>query len=942
MANGLLAGGDGTELSPYLVEDAHDLNAIRNNLTAHYKLIRNIDLDIAPYNEGEGWTPIGNSDVRFKGTVDGNGAIIKNLYINKTTGGNALFGYISYCTLKNIGLKNVKIKANDSSGSLVGNSMESNIMGCFSEGEISYDGDSRTYDTGGLIGKSDYTTISNCYSNVTLTGNLTRSGGLIGNAGYKSTIKNCYSTGAPRGLYGDSLDNEIVISSFWDVDTSGTTSSQGGVGLTTIDMQTSQTFVDVGWLNELDDSGDTVWILEDGKYPELRYNILKYQLIKLSDSIYTILDNELLDITENILNINNITFQEFETYGFTYLDDIDLLKSLNSFELITWVNSNLPIKLELSIPETKPYTLLDNPSIVTYTENDTIPVLSQAVLLETKVRFLVSKDKVNYYTYKDNKWIVVDKSQIMNNGMNSIELQSISNTIWSEWSNPDGIYNESFDILVGVYSENPGSPIIKNIVVNFEENKNPIIIDPVISHDSIHDEYATISGTLKDLEGDNLSYRVLIKQITSSDPEPVIPKLSSNIQDGYEVSASSIASSSYREWKAFNDSNVSSSDCWISKNGALPPYWLRVTLPEKMYVSKYSIESRNYTPSSSPKSWIFQGSNDAIKWDDIDTRLNVENWESAEYREYSVLSVNKYKYYRLYILDKYGSSGSYNYVAIGSFQIYDDGGYTIVDDWFDTNKPITEFSKSYNKPYFTVGENIIRLEVKDQRGEMSSWQTNLVMTNNPPLITYTYDSFGFYGVINDPESDGVSVQVSIDDNIIMPFTELLSTPRKFEYEWDTKHTPFNKKCKVKIELKDSFGGISTEEFTITGKYKSLLFMDEKGNYYTTDKGDILQYLNKGKIIAGQNSDPVKIKLLNETNSSLQNVSINPNKGNLPYNAAVKLSTEAIFNPKDSIQIPGIMNKGDVKDFYVSIYTAPGKGIIGGEFNISAEGTIIKK
>ena len=29
MANGLFGGGDGTSSSPYLIEDAHDLNAIR-------------------------------------------------------------------------------------------------------------------------------------------------------------------------------------------------------------------------------------------------------------------------------------------------------------------------------------------------------------------------------------------------------------------------------------------------------------------------------------------------------------------------------------------------------------------------------------------------------------------------------------------------------------------------------------------------------------------------------------------------------------------------------------------------------------------------------------------------------------------------------------------------------------------------------------------------
>ena len=45
MANGNFAGGKGTKSNPYLIEDADDLNAIRNNLVAHYmshKLLHNL------------------------------------------------------------------------------------------------------------------------------------------------------------------------------------------------------------------------------------------------------------------------------------------------------------------------------------------------------------------------------------------------------------------------------------------------------------------------------------------------------------------------------------------------------------------------------------------------------------------------------------------------------------------------------------------------------------------------------------------------------------------------------------------------------------------------------------------------------------------------------------------------------------------------------------
>ena len=57
MANGLFGGGDGTEISPYIVQDAQDLWAVRNNLSAHYVQANNIDLNI--FVEGNGWEAIG-------------------------------------------------------------------------------------------------------------------------------------------------------------------------------------------------------------------------------------------------------------------------------------------------------------------------------------------------------------------------------------------------------------------------------------------------------------------------------------------------------------------------------------------------------------------------------------------------------------------------------------------------------------------------------------------------------------------------------------------------------------------------------------------------------------------------------------------------------------------------------------------------------------------
>ena len=62
---------------------------------------------------------------------------------------------------------------------------------------------------------------------------------------------------------------------FWDVETSGIETSDGGTGLTTVQMQTRATFSDAGWefLGETENGTDDIWRLcQDGHdYPRLAW-----------------------------------------------------------------------------------------------------------------------------------------------------------------------------------------------------------------------------------------------------------------------------------------------------------------------------------------------------------------------------------------------------------------------------------------------------------------------------------------------------------------------------------------------------------------------------------------------------------------------------------------------------------------------------------------------
>ncbi|MDR0438085.1 MAG: Ig-like domain-containing protein [Bacteroidales bacterium] len=103
-------GGDGGETNPYLISDAGQLNNIRNETWAHYKIIN--DIDMKPFIDANGWTAIPN----FTGTLDGQNFAIKNLSLTSTGQHTALFGTTGGASvIQNLRIEDAHISANSSS-----------------------------------------------------------------------------------------------------------------------------------------------------------------------------------------------------------------------------------------------------------------------------------------------------------------------------------------------------------------------------------------------------------------------------------------------------------------------------------------------------------------------------------------------------------------------------------------------------------------------------------------------------------------------------------------------------------------------------------------------------------------------------------------------------------------------------------------------------------
>ena len=250
-----------------------------------------MDADDAYWNSGAGWQPIGTNSTPFGTTFKGNDHTVRNLFIDRRTN-IGLFGSVgSSGVIRQVGVVDVDVAGDNVVGGLVGYH-GGTITASHATGRI----EGRTNRTGGLVGRNGGTiTFSYATGRVTgsgqvgglagwndggtvtfsyATGRVTGSSQVGGLAGWNDggTITTSYATGSVAGssqvgglagwndggtitasyatgpvtgstsvggLVG--LNNGLstsIIHSYWDTGTSGQTTSNGGSGKTTAELQT--------------------------------------------------------------------------------------------------------------------------------------------------------------------------------------------------------------------------------------------------------------------------------------------------------------------------------------------------------------------------------------------------------------------------------------------------------------------------------------------------------------------------------------------------------------------------------------------------------------------------------------------------------------------------------------------------------------------------------
>lgn len=239
--------GNGTKESPYLVETPEQLDGMRNNLSAHYKLANTVDMS----SFSSAFQPIGTMAKPFTGSftceLNSDGTpkyIIKNLKIDNNNGAAhqvknnsgyanyvknnnkweaALFGATTSASLENIYVLDAKITSNvlgqhqmnpdhslnpgqgDEMGTavLVTYAEDTYISGCGVTGSVT----SRANNTGGLVGRVSNCIVENCYSNVEIKGAGFWNQGLFIGSISGGSVKNVLAEGSYVFTYTSDLSS---------------------------------------------------------------------------------------------------------------------------------------------------------------------------------------------------------------------------------------------------------------------------------------------------------------------------------------------------------------------------------------------------------------------------------------------------------------------------------------------------------------------------------------------------------------------------------------------------------------------------------------------------------------------------------------------------------------------------------------------------------------
>ncbi|HBT70780.1 MAG TPA: hypothetical protein DEB37_00450 [Lysinibacillus sp.] len=256
-------------------------------------------------------------------------------------------------------------------------------------------------------------------------------------------------------------------------------------------------------------------------------------------------------------------------------------------------------------------------------------------------------------------------------------------------------------------------------IIAIDETQNLLLQEKYNTSTYVENQvYSVLTPTLTFLRSVLLKSNNSIYSYESNNVKHVTKMTSNTAPSPLVASASSIYSSSYPAWLAFNGTRTDVNNCWITSSSLLTDQWVQIDFKDKKRVNHIEVVGMGVNPTSSPKNFTIFGSNDGITFYPILRINNQTNWGIFESRKFSFNYVAEYRYYRFHMHDNNGYatySGVVDivYSLIGSsLMILNNSSVKSFVNYgstrlIDMNKPIRNIDYVIEDKIFKKTENIM-------------------------------------------------------------------------------------------------------------------------------------------------------------------------------------------------------------------------------------------
>ncbi|MFJ7918711.1 LamG domain-containing protein [Lysinibacillus fusiformis] len=348
---------------------------------------------------------------------------------------------------------------------------------------------------------------------------------------------------------------------------------------------------------------------------------------------------------------------------------------------------------------------------------------------------------------------------------------------------------------------------------------------------------------------------------------------------------------------------------------AIPqPQFVKLVNPKRLYGSLDDVFVNDVSQSYRDEARYFVGGETPDKWYVWDKKEKKFVVADASSPQKIMLTGMTYKDLNS-ITDMQWRTWTSDYINIGMF---------ISDNPRDTIKTIVEE---------------ISFEDYLPRDTTTIENSSLYILNTTAKIDISLDANVLKAVLSDDDLTRVQFRVLLNNGYYYPsdgsFTKLGESPQNIELAIGSKDMRIDNWNTLKVEFQDFFGTTDYWSTQFMGTYTGLMFKDVYGQYFSSEIGEVLKYLDFGIIIAGQTTIEHEVFLKNQYGYDIKDIHLYANTANFPTGMTCEFSTSSSpFTPQPDLRLGGVLKNNEEIPFFIRLKSELGSTPdVNGSFDI---------